>query len=515
MDPRSAPGHAPAPGSSREGILHGLDWAVIAAYALGVLVLGRAVSWRHESASDLLVGRHAVPTWAVLGSMVATELSAATFLGVPDASYRGGWSYLELAFGALLGKLAVSTRVIPLYHRLRVLSLYELLRLRFGPRAQRLAAGCFIAGRVLASGVRLFIAALAFSAATGAPIPLSIVACGVIAGLYTRAGGIRSVIWTDVLQAAVFLTGAGALLWAAVSAVPGGLDGVLDWAVPRGRVQVFELSPWLTWRDGRGFGTALVGGFFLTLATHGTDFDMVQRLLAARDGRAGGSALFGSALLNFPVTALFLLVGTAIAAQEALAPGAVTPDPARLVPSFAMQALPIGLRGLVFAGLLAAAMSSLDSAICAIAASFTIDVARVPHEDARLAARTRTAAGLATVALVLAALGMSAYHDALGDAPQRLSLVELALSAMTILYGGLLGVFAVAILAPGRGSDGSAVRGLAVGALAGVGLFLHPLLLGETLLAWTWWIPVSASLAAAVTLSTRRSSDRGGEREGG
>lgn len=481
---------------------------MIAAYALGVLALGRAVSFRHESAADLLVGRRAVPTWAVLGSMVATELSAATFLGVPDAAYTGSWTYLELAFGALLGKLAVSTRVIPLYHRLRIVSLYELLRLRFGPQAQRLAAGCFMAGRVLASGVRLFIAALAFSAATGAGVPVSIVACGAIAGLYTRAGGIRSVIWTDLLQAAVFLAGAGALLWAAVSAVPGGLEGVLAWADAGGRTRVFELSPWITWSDSRGFGTALAGGFFLTLATHGTDFDMVQRLLTARDGRAGGSALFGSALLNFPITALFLLVGTAIAAQEALAPGALSPDPTRLVPSFAMQALPLGLRGLVFAGLLAAAMSSLDSAICAIAASWTIDVAGAPGDDAGLARRMRRAAVAATVALVVAALGMSAYHDALGDNAQRLSLVEFALSAMTILYGGLLGVFAVAILAPGRGSDRGAVWGLAVGALAGAGLFLHPVLLGETRLAWTWWIPLSASLAAIVTLATPAAPQR-------
>jgi Na+/proline symporter len=488
---------------------------VIAAYAVAVLVLGRRAGRNHESAEDLLVGRRSIPTWAVLGSMVATELSAATFLGVPDAAYVGSWSYLELAFGALLGKIVVSVRVIPLYHRLNVVSIYQLLELRFGVRAQRAAAGCFVAGRLLASGVRLFIAALAFAAVTGTGVPTAIVACGVVAGAYTRSGGIRSVIWTDILQAGVFLAGAIALLVAAASAIPGGLGGLLEWAQSGGRMQVFTFSPLFSWTDSRGFGTAVVGGFFLTLATHGTDFDMVQRLLTARGGRAGGAALTGSALLNFPITALFLLVGTAIAAHYALAPPGWETDAGRVVPTYALQALPIGVRGLVFAGLLAAAMSSLDSAICAIATSWTVDFglgAKTGGEVATaeaLAARTRRAALAASVALVLAALGMSAYHALLPAGGEGgLGLVEFALSAMTILYGGLLGVFAVAIGMPGRGSERGAVAGLALGSTTGLLLFLHPVVLGEVWLAWTWWIPLSASIAALVTLTVPESKAR-------
>jgi SSS family solute:Na+ symporter len=478
---------------------------VIAAYAAAVLVLGRWAKKNHESAEDLIVGRRSIPTWAVLGSMVATELSAATFLGVPDAAYVGTWSYLELAFGALLGKIVVSLRVIPLYHRLEVLSIYQLLEIRFGARAQRAAAGCFVVGRLLASGVRLFIAALAFAAVTGTGVPTAIVACGVIAGIYTRGGGIRSVIWTDILQAGVFLAGAVALLVAAAAAVPGGAGAIFDWALETGRAEVFTFSPLFTWADGRGFGTALIGGFFLTLATHGTDFDMVQRLLTARGGRAGGAALTGSALLNFPITALFLAVGTAIAAHYALAPPGWETEAGRVVPTYALNALPIGVRGLVFAGLLAAAMSSLDSAICAIATTWTVDFggrtqAGELTEEA-LAARTRRAALASSVALVAAALGMSAYHALLPPpAEGGLGLVEFALSAMTILYGGLLGVFAVAIGLPGRGSERGAVAGLALGSITGLILFLHPILLGEIWLAWTWWIPVSASVAAGITL---------------
>ena len=279
-----------------------LDWSVIALYAAAVLSLGRLASRGHTTAEDLLVAGRSMATWAVLASMVATELSAATFLGVPEAAYSGTWSYLELAFGALLGKLALSRRVIPLYHRLGVVSVYQLLEDRFGGHAQRTAAGCFLAGRLMASGVRLFIAALAFSIVTGTSVPVAILGCGVVAGIYTRAGGLRSVIWTDVLQALVFLAGATALLVAAVASVDGGLGAIWEWASLHGRGEVFTFAPFFSLTDTRGFGTALVGGFFLTLATHGTDQDMVQRLLAARGGRQGGLALSGSALTSANTT---------------------------------------------------------------------------------------------------------------------------------------------------------------------------------------------------------------------
>jgi SSS family solute:Na+ symporter len=488
---------------SREiSLLTALDWLVIAGYAVIVLALGAVVKRGHDSAADLLVGSRSVPVWAVLCSMVSTELSAATFLGVPDAAYLGDWSYLEFAFGALLGKLAVSVSVIPLAHRLGATSLYEVLGWRFGPRAQRAASASFIGGRLLASGVRLFIASLALSVATGSSVEVAIVVCGIIAGLYTRAGGIRSVIYTDALQGAVFVAAAIALVVAAVSSVDGGLSSVLSWAAEHGRTRIFVGPPWFSLSDSRPFGTAIVGGFFLTLATHGTDADMVQRLLAARSGRLGGLALSGSALLNFPMTVLFLSVGTAIACLHAATAGAETVEAGRIVPTFTLAVLPAGLRGLVFAGLAAAAMSSLDSAICAIAAAWCVDVA--PHPDRDLAKRMRSASGAVCALLILSALGMAFYHAMVTSntsSGPTLNLVEFALSSMTILYGGLLGVFTVGVLTRDAGSEHSAIRGLVLGAIVGFALFLHPVLLDRTVLAWTWWIPLSATVSAAATFA--------------
>ncbi len=489
--------------------MHGLDVCVLLAYAGGLLWLGLRTGGRRATGDELALAGRSMPGWAVLCSMVATELSAATFIGVPQAAFVGDWSYLQLAIGALLAKWVLARHLIPLYHRRRFTTVYELIGARDGAHAERGVAAAFVAGRVLASGARLFIAAQAVAVLAGLSSGPAIVLTGVIAGAYTVRGGIRAVIRTDVLQGAIFLVAIAALFAGLLIVLDLDASALLGWALAEERTRVVHASPWLSIGDARALGTAIFGGFALTLATHGTDQDMVQRLLTAKDGETGGRALLRSGWLNFPITALFLSVGTLLA--YALAIGALPELAAseRLVPTVARDLLPPGLRALVFAGLFAAAMSSLDSAICALATTWVTDVA--PRaEDAHPERRMRRASVAFTVLLMVAAWAMSAYWDALqsnalGDGPP-LDLVQFALSAMSILYGGLLGVFVVAWLRPEHGDARATLAGLAAGSLVGAALFLQPIVLARTIVAWPWWIPISASVSAGIAaLGTVRS----------
>jgi SSS family solute:Na+ symporter len=474
------------------------DIAVIAAYGIVLLIVGGFAARSGGGDEDLALGSRSLPTWAVLCSMTATELSAATFIGVPQAAYTGDWSYLQLAVGALLGKGLLARYVIPLYHRAGVVTVYGYLGERFGPGARSAAALTFVFGRILASGARLFIAALAVSVVTGFPITAAIVIAGTLSAAYTLAGGIRSVIYTDVLQGAVFLAAAAALLATLVHHAPGGMSQILTWADEGARTRILHLDPLFGLANGSAFGTAVLGAFFLTLATHATDYDMVQRLLTTPTARGGGRALLGSALVNFPLTALFLLIGTGIAHAYATPPPYPIDD-ARVLPVFALNELPSGVRGLVFAGLFAAAMSSLDSAICAIATTWVSDVRGRATDGHRGATAIRRSAAVVSALLIASAAGMASYHALLMDAGEAPNLVEFALATMSIVYGGLVGVFGVGLLTRRRGSSRSAVVGLAAGGIVGVILFMHPLVIGATWVAWTWWIPISGSVAFAVT----------------
>ena len=487
-----------------------LDHVVVVLYGAAVLWIGLRAGRASRTSDELLLAGRNLPAWAAFGSLVATELSAATFLGVPHAAYRGDWTYLELAFGALAGKLLLAAFVIPRYHALGIATVYGFVEDRYGPLARRSAALCFVVGRVVASGARLFIAALAVSVVLGVDSRLAIVALGVVAGLYTAFGGLRAVVATDLLQGAVLLLAAAGSLAVLGSAIPGGWSEILGWASEAERTRVFVLDPLFASDSARPFGVAFVGGAVLTLATHATDHDMVQRLLATRDGRAGGRALAGSALANFPVTLLFLLLGTGLARFYADGAAYDVSDTARIVPLFALHELPAGLRGLLFAGLFAAAMSSLDSAICAIAATWVVDVARGPASGPALAVRIRWVSAGACALLVVAAAGIAAYHAALESAPGpgALSLVELALSSMTVLYGGLLAVFAVGWASREPRGDRPGLVGLAVGAGVGLALFLHPIFAGRVVVAWPWWIPISSLISSVAVMACGRARRR-------
>jgi SSS family transporter len=523
-----------------------LDWGVLLLYAALVLYIGARVRAADQSAHEYALGGRRIPAWAALCSLLATELSAATFLGVPHAAYTGDWSYLQFLIGSIIGRVVVATWLLRLYFRLELTTVYGLLGARIGPASQRCAESLFILGRVLASGVRLFIAALAFATLTGFSVELSIVIAGVVAGIYTRAGGIRAVIWTDVLQGAVLLIAAAVVLLTITELIPGGLSAFLAPAASEGKLTILRWpAPLEPIRDVMSHGTAaetlwprlasgwrhfvthylghasalpsaLIGGFFLTLAAQGTDQDLVQRLLTTRSEREGGRALVLSGVINVPIVGLFLLIGTGLWALYTPALGLVDPlvfpppsDTQRVLPAFALAHLAPGLRGLVFAGLFAAAMSSLDSAVNALATSWMIDIRGQPE--------TADARGLQRASVVFTGLLIGAaplfvtYEQHTSDGPGALNLVELALAAMSVIYGGLLGSFLVILITPTRGRDLSVTAGMLIGALVGVLLFTQPLWRADasTLITWPWWIVLGALTSFAIGAAWRPRSPGG------
>jgi SSS family transporter len=479
-----------------------LDWAVLLAYGGLLVLLGWRASRGARSAESHLRADRSLPAWAVIFSVLATEISAATYIGVPESAYRGDWTYLQFAIGALLGKWVLSTWFIRLYWRLDLPTVYGFLGRRIGPGTQRASALAFLVGRLIASGVRLFIAALAFSVVTGFSLEGAIVVMSALSTLYTLLGGLRAVVWTDVAQGSIFAIGAAVALGVGLAKLGLPVGQVLGEAWDAGKLQVLAFGPgepgWLA--SVRPLPVAVLGGFFLTLASHGTDQENVQYLLNTRSERASARTIVGSGLITFPIVALFLSVGTMLWAfhrhvpVEAYAPD----DTRRIFPNFIMHVLPAGVRGLVFAGLFAAAISSLGATVSATTAAWLADL------------RPGRAAGLLRVRLIslvfgallgLVGLFFAWYSRGSGD-----QLVQIALGAMTILYGGILGGFLVALLFERRGDDLSVSLGMAAGVLAGAALFFQVELfgLGQRVLEWPWFIPISAALAVGVGITRRR-----------
>ncbi len=492
---------------------------MVGLYGAVALAIGIWITRRSSSgANEFLLGGRRVPTAAVLFSLVATELSAATFVGVPSGAYGAvAWTYLQFGIGSILARVVLAIWVIPLYHRRRVRTVYEFIGSRFGEGARRATAITFLIGRWLASSVRLFIAAEAFSLVIGGGVDRAIIGCGVIAALYSVSGGIRAVIWTDAWQGAVLLAGAIALLAAIAEAAPDGLGSIFEWARSHDATRVFSFGAatagatgdtpsWLAtiFASSSHIVTAVLGGFFLTLATHSTDHDMVQRLLTAKSGRSGGRALILSGFVNVPVVVLFLAIGTGFLALDDFAGVTRSAEPSRhVVAHFVKETMAAPWRGVVIAGLFAAAMSSLDSAICAMGATWSVDVCppmRQSEPETREAWRERRNALGVAVALIVGSLGFASYDRHFAD--PSLSLVEVALSAMTVVSGALLGVFGAGFLTR-RGSSRGAVIGLLSGSVIGAGLFSQKLLLGTVPISWPWWIPISGAITFFVVCSFR------------
>jgi SSS family transporter len=457
-----------------------LDWAVMTAYFLAVIAIGIHFTRRQRDASDYFLGRHSLPWWAVMLSIVATETSALTVISVPGLAARGDLRFLQLPIGYLIGRIGVAVWLLPGYFRGKNETAYTRLETRFGPKTRRVASAIFMGIRALGDSVRVFATAIPLTIVTGWSIPMSVAVVASVTLVYTWAGGIKAVVWVDVMQMVIYVVGGIATLVAAVT-LAGGLSSAFGDGLAAGKLRMVDWS--LSFSTTYTLAGGIVGGALLSAASHGTDHLIVQRLLATRSLSDARRALVGSGVLVILQFALFLLVGTALWAA-----GADNPDLAgdALYPTFAVARLPIGISGLVVAGLLAAAMSTVSSSLNSLASAATHDFyAPLRHRsDPRHLLKVGRWATVGW-AVVLAGGALSFRST---DQP----VVELALSIASITYGGLLGTYILGgVRRVARERD-------ALVAITAATVIMLVVVLGKPWifenLAWPWYVPLGTTL---------------------
>lgn len=525
-DASSTPGFAPA------------DWLIFGGYFLLLLLSGWWFGRREQQGtSDYFLAKRQMPVWAVAISVVATATSAATFIGAPEEAYRGTLAYLSTNIGGLIAVAVVAIFFIPAYYRANVTTVYELLEHRFGPKAKLAASWTFLIGRVLASGARLYIAAIPaslilFRTVSTDTLLIAIAVLSVVAVLYTIAGGIRSIIWTDAIQTIVFVGAAATALVLLLRSIPLSLPEI--WSVlasaRAGDVPKLTAVPLGLSFDRPGWGfdpsqtysllTAVTGFALLLIASYGTDHDLTQRMLTCRSAARGSASAVLAIVINLPIVALFMSIGLLLyiyyQRPDVMGPAAPTaaPPPGREVfLAFILGQMPAGLSGLMMAGLFAAGLGSMNSALNAMAAALVNDwyKPRTPGRDERHYVRM----GRLAVAMWGLVLGLFACLCVFWQKNSGQTLIQFALNVMTFAYAGLLGVYFTAIFTR-RGSSASAVASLLVGMLvvgamqpavwktwAGV-VPLHTRFggtLGDVPIAFPWVLVIASATAFAVCVA--------------
>ncbi len=464
--------------------MSGPDLIVMAVYFGAVLAIGAYFARQGGDASDYFLGRHHMPWVAVMLSIVATETSALTVISIPGIGARSNLTFLQVAFGYLVGRIGVSLWLLPGYFRGEQETAYERLETRFGAQTRRLASAVFMTVRALGDSVRVFASAIPLAIVTGWSIPTSVVVVTLVTLVYTWAGGIRAVVWVDVMQ--LFLYTLGGIVTAFVAVrLAGGLGLAFDSAREAGRLQTFDWS--LSFTAPYTLIGGIVGGGLLSAASHGTDHLIVQRILTVRNLTSARKALIGSGVLVIAQFALFLLVGVLIWAAGA-DDGSLQSD--RIFPQFVVDHLPVGLAGLVIAGVLAAAMSTVSSSLNSLASATTHDfyAAITGRRDPQHLLHVGRWATLAWAVVLMG--GALAFRS------QGTPVVELALSVASIAYGGLLGTFIMAGLMPRSGGRDAITAILVATAAMLVVVLIKPGPFEN--LSWPWYVPLGTAITLAV-----------------
>jgi SSS family solute:Na+ symporter len=480
-----------------------LDLVVLLVYLVGTTLLGLWLGRDQKDAKDYFVGGRSIPWWAILFSVVATETSALTFISIPGLAYLGNLGFLQIAAGYILGRIVISYTLLPRYYEGELVTAYALLERRFGVATRRFTSVTFMATRAFGDSVRVFATAIPVGLIIGPVLPpewvgpASILILGVFTVIYTYHGGMRAVVWTDVVQTGVYLLGGVGAVYLIGQGVPGGWGAILDRAADAGKLQMIDLytgfdRPHTIW-------AGLIGGGFLSMASHGADQLIVQRLMASGRLPDARRALIGSGIAVFVQFMLFLFIGIGLWAYYS---GRTFNTSDEIFPRFIVEVMPPGMTGLVVAAILAAAMSTVSGSLNSLAAATTHDIylplTRKRADDPSVLRTGR----LFTLAWAIILIGGALSYPAQGT-----PVVVVALAIASFTYGGLLGGFSLALFWP-RAVQRDAITGMSIGILAmAIVVFARQIsqavpALADTLrpltgIAWPWYVLIGTTITLA------------------
>jgi SSS family transporter len=458
--------------------LNHLDFAIIGLYLAGITLFGLRFRKKQRTLRDYFLAGRDIPWWAIALSIVAAETSTLTIISIPGLAYDTNLTFLQVVMGYVVGRVVISFVLLPHYFRGDLFTAYELIERRFGRGLRSLTAGLFLLTRAAAEGVRVYAVSIVVSIALGTGEVASIAIITVLTLIYTFEGGLAAVIWTDVVQTVIYVGGTLVGLVTILHLVPGGWGAIHAAAADAGKLQVFNFSrsPWVPYT----FWAGVIGGSFFTVASHGTDQLIVQRLLAARGQKQSATALVSSGVAVLFQFALFLVVGIMLWAFYRV-PSANFGRPDRIYPTFIVTRMPHGISGLLIAAILAAAMSNLSAALNSLSSSAIMDfyVRLRPQADEKTKMRFSRVATFLWAA-VLFALAIIALHK-VGR------VVEVGLQIASVAYGALLGVFLLGVLTK-RANQTGAMLGMLFGFVMELYLWLF------TRVPWTWWVMIGTSV---------------------
>jgi solute:Na+ symporter, SSS family len=468
--------------------IHPIDLGIVIAYLLGVTALGVYFRRGSQDAKDYFLGGRTAPWWALAFSIVATETSTLTIIGTPAISYGGNMTFLQLVFGYLIGRVLIVLLLLPGYFRGEFFTAYALIEKRFGPRTRAVAATTFLVTRAIAEGVRVAAIALVVSVVLGTSERLAVMVVIALTIIYTLEGGMKAVIWTDVAQFLLYLAGSGVTLWLLLHSVPGGWSEVTQVAAAAGhKMQVFDFS--FHWATKYTFWSGVIGGAFLTMASHGTDQTIVQRLLAARNQKDAGRALVASGVIVIVQFTVFLLIGVLlfVFAQHTplLAPGERLD---RILPTYLVREMPVGLAGLLLASIIAVAMSNASGSLNSLAASSILDFSRLRGRAADTASFVKISRAMTLVwGLVLMGFGLVKWGP----------LLEAGLTVVALPLASLLGLFLLGTIDRRANATGALI-----GMFCGLAVILY--VFKFTTVAFSWYVMIGSIVTFVVGAATSR-----------